>query len=146
MTSRSNSRALPLLSQSVFSIILAGALFGSRWVQAAPQQPEVTIYQQPGGPLIVGHSMRNDVSRPLRDIKPGPQKHWTTIREMPEPEGEIEMEGSERGEQEVGNPAQPLQFSIQAPGEAPTLGVSFEGIGNLDGVLPPDTNGDVGPN
>jgi hypothetical protein len=29
---------------------------------------------------------------------------------------------------------------------APTTGVSFEGLGNLDGVLPPDTVGDIGPN
>lgn len=28
----------------------------------------------------------------------------------------------------------------------PEFPVNFEGVGNLDGVLPPDTNGDVGPN
>jgi len=29
---------------------------------------------------------------------------------------------------------------------APTLGVSFDGVGNINGVAPPDTNGEVGPN
>ena len=29
---------------------------------------------------------------------------------------------------------------------APEFGVSFEGVGNVNGVAPPDTNGDVGPN
>ncbi len=29
---------------------------------------------------------------------------------------------------------------------APDLGVSFDGVGNIQGVAPPDTNGEVGPN
>lgn len=28
----------------------------------------------------------------------------------------------------------------------PSATLSFEGVNNVDGVLPPDTNGDVGPN
>src|SRR5438046_4736232 len=28
----------------------------------------------------------------------------------------------------------------------PSTSTNFEGINNIDGVLPPDTNGDVGPN
>ncbi|TQV89265.1 Calx-beta domain-containing protein [Aliikangiella coralliicola] len=30
--------------------------------------------------------------------------------------------------------------------QAPELGVSFDGVGNVTGAVPPDTNGDVGPN
>ena len=37
-----------------------------------------------------------------------------------------------------------LQLSAPAPA-LPAPSVSFDGINNRDGVLPPDTNGDVGP-
>src|SRR5207249_399959 len=32
-----------------------------------------------------------------------------------------------------------------APGVVPPVTTSFEGLANIDGVFPPDTNGDVGP-
>ncbi|MEO3813728.1 carboxypeptidase regulatory-like domain-containing protein [Sphaerisporangium sp. B11E5] len=38
-----------------------------------------------------------------------------------------------------------LQQEVTAA-QLPEFTVSFEGVGNVDGVLPPDTNGDVGPN
>ena len=37
-----------------------------------------------------------------------------------------------------------LQSDISSA--APSTSLSFEGIGNVNGVLPPDTNGDIGPN
>jgi hypothetical protein len=38
-----------------------------------------------------------------------------------------------------------LQAPTEEPG-APTTGTDFEGVGNVNGVLPPDTVGDIGPN
>ncbi len=38
-----------------------------------------------------------------------------------------------------------VQDSIIGPG-APTIGVSFDGVNNVDGVLPPDPTGAIGPN
>src|SRR6187200_2708345 len=35
-------------------------------------------------PFEVGSSLINDVSPPLRDIKPIPAEPWTQVREMPE--------------------------------------------------------------
>ena len=35
---------------------------------------------------------------------------------------------------------------VTAPLAAPRPSVNFDGVGNIDGVYPPDTNGDVGPN
>jgi subtilase family serine protease len=40
----------------------------------------------------------------------------------------------------------PVVQNVPAVVTIPTPGRSFEGLGNLNGVLPPDTNGDVGPN
>ena len=81
---------------------------------------------------------RHDTSPPLRTIPVGaPTRN---------PRGE----GPE-------NPARPLSpgpgivgrdQAIQASGPSvpmPALGVSFDGVNNRNGVLPPDTNGDVGP-
>ncbi len=39
-----------------------------------------------------------------------------------------------------------LVASGRGPGTTPGLSVEFEGVGNLSGVLPPDTEGAVGPN
>ncbi len=63
---------------------------------------------------------------------------------MPEPLGE---EGEGRVLPPVVDPVAQRDFT---PGRAslamPGPITSFEGVGNLNGLLPPDTNGDVGPN
>src|SRR5258708_19860258 len=44
-------------------------------------------------------------------------------------------------------PTAPGSIQTSAGGAAmPSTSTNFEGINNIDGVLPPDTNGDVGPN
>jgi hypothetical protein len=40
----------------------------------------------------------------------------------------------------------PVLQSVPGPNVTPPPLVSFEGVNNVNGVLPPDTNGDVGPN
>lgn len=41
---------------------------------------------------------------------------------------------------------QSQHFNKSIARKAPEMGVSFDGIGNVTGSVPPDTNGDVGPN
>ncbi len=89
------------------------------------------------GHTTVGHSAKNDVSIPLRDMKPLP----LTKGKMEAPE----------------NPVTP-NFSIGAEGKDPVVQnwlaaplmpapiMNFNGLGNRNGVYPPDTNGEVGPN
>ncbi len=99
---------------------------------------------------IVGKAVQFDISKPLRDVPPPPVVVTTTIREMAEP--------ADTGEEE-NVPAKPLPSvadpvvqrhfgsAAQAP-FAPAMPSplnSFEGVNNIDGVYPPDTNGDVGP-
>ncbi|HEX7975404.1 MAG TPA: hypothetical protein VF498_13430, partial [Anaerolineales bacterium] len=96
---------------------------------------------QPG--IIVGRAAQQDISQPLREIKPILEAPPAQIREMPEPAG---------GESEGAQPARPfvpdpvLQNSFGSSAAAPAPSINFEGVGNLDSVYPPDTNGDVGPN
>jgi hypothetical protein len=95
--------------------------------------------------FVFGRSVKNDVSPPLRSIKPAPVQPATTIREMPEPAGEDLSEAAQRPF--VTDPVVQRVFGpdVFAPAAFST-GVNFDGVNNIDGVYPPDTNGDVGPN
>ena len=42
--------------------------------------------------------------------------------------------------------ADPIVQNYSSAALIPSPGMSFEGVGNVNGVLPPDTNADVGPN
>jgi Fibronectin type III domain len=86
-------------------------------------------------------------------VKP-PVKHDTTpaLRDMPQIPREQEEEETPhpplpvRGGPRNGPPVHDPKVQTSAPTiGAITPNASFSGIGNLSGVLPPDTNGDVGP-
>src|ERR1700693_5206107 len=126
--------------------------FHARWRGYRPPTAGVFLAGMlllPALPLIaqparVGSAVHHDLSPRLRDIPPIPPRPWTTIREMPEPLGEG-IEGPPRPP--VSDPVAQRDFT---PGRAvsamPSASVNFDGVGNLDGVYPPNTNGDVGPN
>src|SRR5262245_10535706 len=81
------------------------------------------------------------LSPPLRDIKPIPPTNNGHIRPvLPIPRGN----GAPRQPSSaVSDPVVQLQAgSASMPGTIR----NFEGVSNVDGVLPPDTEGDVGPN
>jgi hypothetical protein len=92
--------------------------------------------------FVTGRATHFDVSPPLRDIPAVPVEPWTTVREMPEPKGEDSMQKA---------PAPPVddpvvQKTFGALLDAPSPSANFEGVLNRNGVYPPDTNGDIGPN
>ncbi len=92
-------------------------------------------------PFEVGKDAMHDVSPPLRDIPPVPYDKPSSIREMTEPGGE----GSGAAPlPDVSDPVVQNNFGNQI--DAPSPSKNFEGITNRNGVYPPDTNGDVGPN
>ena len=107
------------------------------------------IFLLPALPLLaqparVGSSVHHDLSPRLRDIPLIPPPPWTTIREMPEPREEV-TEGPPRPP--VSDPVAQRYFTRgNAVSAMPSAIVNFDGGGNLEGVYPPDTNGDVGPN
>jgi len=93
---------------------------------------------------IIGSSVRHDTSPPLRSITPLAPLAPTTIREIPLfPRPRIERPATPTDAPEVVDPVVQDSAGVLA---MPSPSVNFEGIGNVDGVLPPDTNGDVGPN
>ena len=95
--------------------------------------------------FVFGRSVKNDVSPPLRSIKPAAVQPVTSIREMPEPAGEDLSTVAQRPP--VTDPVVQRAFGPDlAPLAMPAPIRNFDGVGNIDGVYPPDTNGDVGPN
>jgi hypothetical protein len=119
--------------------------------QTPPDQsnggPDAESTQPQGGP-VVGVAVKQDISPALRDIKPLPDKPVTAIREMGEPEG-TEENSDKTIRPPVKDPVVQDFFGPSLQGlatSAPSPLQNFEGVSNLDGVYPPDTNGDVGPN
>ena len=102
----------------------------------------VSVQAQGGGKPVVAYATRSDATPALHEL---PQ-----IPPMPAVLGTIFQRPRKLLPNRVGNTAPAevdpaLQIEAPAPG-APTLGANFEGVGNGNGVLPPDTVGDIGPN
>ena len=106
----------------------------------------------PSDQPILGESVQFDVSKPLRDIVLPPEKPVSVIREMGEP-GETESGFDLQTNPVVNDPVVQRQFGPGITGQTtnaalamPAPIVNFAGLTNIDGLYPPDTNGDVGPN
>ena len=89
------------------------------------------------GPLEVKTPLKSDVSPPLRDIKPIPPQH-----NLVAPENENEEIVDQKG---YSGPDPVLQRFF-SPLVVPTPSLNFAGTGNVNGVAPPDTQGEVGLN
>ncbi|HSB13129.1 MAG TPA: Ig-like domain-containing protein [Bryobacteraceae bacterium] len=118
--------------QSRIRLLLLFASFLATSLAAAPPEG-----QNP--PAHVIYSDRHDSSAPLHTIRPNPPRageilelprKWLPNRPGVTPPGETDT------------------VVQSAPGTeaAPTTTVTFEGVNNVSGVLPPDTVGDIGPN
>ncbi|MEP6880771.1 MAG: hypothetical protein ABI866_02200, partial [Dokdonella sp.] len=114
-------------------ITLGAAALLASGAQAAPTTPEIM------------HASRFDVSPPMRDII----RNLPNAPTVPENESGLIPNIFIKPDHPVNTWAIPDYSNVQnAPSgtPAPTLGVSFDGIGNptaCGGCIPPDTNGDV---
>lgn len=106
----------------------------------------------PRGPKpVVTSALRNDTSAPLRATARrnaqlyaqearkravAPLRELAT-RQLPKAEGAPAPTGARKGSARV-------QAAAPVRGLMPDFAADFEGVDNIDGVLPPDTNGDVG--
>jgi uncharacterized repeat protein (TIGR01451 family) len=130
----------PIVRKFVQEIVVSAVFlvfFGSGFPAEAGQPT------MPGQPSMV-YQEKNDVSPPLRNMVPIPPPSGPMERVIPKyplpwtqgpniPAGKIPaMDSLVQGLSPILNMPSPIQ--------------SFEGVSNLNAVLPPDTNGDVGPN
>src|SRR6202165_3492462 len=92
----------------------------------------------PGGPIVI-HSLKNDVSAPLRDEQGG--------QVGPNSKGNQGHRALRSGNLNTNGPSSAGQVQT-SPGlpAMPSTSTNFEGGNNTDAVLPPDPNGDIGPN
>jgi hypothetical protein len=92
----------------------------------------------PSGPAVI-QSLKNDTSAPLRTMQASPI--------APSGKGNQPHRPLHPGQSGTKLPTAPNSIQTSAGAAAmPSTSTNFEGINNIDGVLPPDTNGDVGPN
>ena len=111
------------------------ALLGIIVLTTAPAAQRGGPAGKRGGPPAFASADRFDVSRALRDMPRLPPRPAGPKHEAPRFRRIV---GPRSFDPIVQSSPLPLLLSEPA--------VSFEGIGNVNGVLPPDTNGDAGPN
>ncbi len=93
---------------------------------------------------VVRYANRHDTSAPLRVLAANapavPQSaDGAALRERRIlPKAQNRLSG-------VSNPDPAVQ-RVPVTGKSPAAEFNFEGVNNINGVLPPDTNGDIGPN
>jgi len=101
-----------------------------------------TVQAQGGGKPVVVYATRSDATPALN--------HMPQLPPLPAVLGEVFVKPRKILPNRQGNTAPTgldpaLQTSAPAVAAA-TLGANFEGVNNVNGVLPPDTVGDIGPN
>jgi hypothetical protein len=122
----------------------------SRFARLGPEggpseaQVQEILEQSSSGPIVVA-SIQNDESAPLSQIEAIPPK-----QSRPDPDlnelRPLPKRGNGPKKPAPGRFVDPvLQASARALNIAAPL-QNFEALSNVNGVLPPDTNGDVGPN
>lgn len=91
---------------------------------------------------IVSAAVRHDTSKPLRTIVPEPP-----VQGQPDADAEapLPLPGRAGAAPPRGGHDPVVQSAIGAATASAPI-VNFEGVANVNGVLPPDTNGDIGPN
>ncbi len=134
---RSIRRAWISLTTATLAIGLVGA--PAFQALAGPAQPGRAVKP---APVTVRAALHHDLSPPLRDmrvIRPPRGEAFVPRRGQPP----VRAPHRSDGQRPAGSAA---PVAPVAPGIVPPVTTSFEGLANVDGVYPPDTQGDVGPN
>ncbi len=131
------------------AILLACLLIGAaNWMPVHASLPAQTnqVDKIPhwGGDVryAVNHDRSPELARMSTDITPGKQPAGSTVQLVPH--GTLPLSGSNPLPPET--PFDPVLQNPVSTEQMPAPEFNFEGINNLNHVLPPDPNGDVGPN
>lgn len=97
---------------------------------------------------IVAEGYTFDASEPVAPVLSVPVRDLPSVIEpsLAREANPIQWLGDGVGESGIPYGLDPLAAEGVNDGSAPDPLVTFEGVSSLDGVTPPDTNGDVGPN
>ncbi len=108
--------------------------------------PFSTLISQTMHPAKIIKPTHFDISKPLRDvepIQPGVRERSWKNNLIKNHDGFLD---EFKNRPEMIGPDPVLQSSMTDSGSEPNVEQNFPGVGNLSGVAPPDTDGDVGPN
>jgi len=122
----------------VIALIGTGATGAASINSNAPEHRGAN-QDNPNGPIVI-QADQASISPPLSSISVPPYSTPDEIREIPL--GPSLFQGL-INDRDVPDPVVQSEFG---PGVIPPTIQNFEGVNNVNGVLPPDTNGDVGPN
>ncbi|HXI45544.1 MAG TPA: hypothetical protein VNH13_04535, partial [Candidatus Acidoferrales bacterium] len=140
--------AVALLCAAGIASSGTGTPAGSRFAPLRPGAdtgaagPVVTPATRGTARAVVVAASRHDRSAPLRSVTPRAPEQGGADPDANEP---MPLPGRSTATPPVAmrDPVLQAAVSLAAP---PSLAVNVEGVKNVNGVLPPDTNGDVGPN
>ena len=108
--------------------------------------PFSTVFSQSLHPTKIIKPAHFDISKALRDVEP----IIPGIRERSWKNNLIKNHtgilGDMENHPEMIGPDPVLQNKLTGSRSVPTINQNFHGVSNLNGVAPPDTDGDVGPN
>src|SRR5690348_15909482 len=115
----------------------AGAGSGSTDGSSGAGAGDAASGRQAAGRPVVSREVRHDTSAALRSITPGPPQAGHR-----EDDQDTSLPGHDSGP--AAGPRDPvLQDAPVSPGIAASVVANFDGVTNINGVLPPDTNGDI---
>src|SRR4051794_17457848 len=118
-------------------VVLAGGSGRNITVKVAGPVPRAPRAVVPGKSVVVGHSYSNDVSKPLRSVRPTP----------PTPASEMEASPNPRPVSNHVDHVDAARQSTQFAANMPATSLNFDGIpfpGVACNCAPPDTDGEVG--
>jgi hypothetical protein len=122
---------IPLIA--IIAVLLAVLAFAN-----AGSAQQVTEPLASAGQPITSYATRSDTYGPLYNIPPITPR-WADLIEIP-------RKTLPNRPADPGTPGEDTVVQGAVGSSAGTTLLSFEGINNVNGVLPPDTQGDVGPN
>ncbi len=124
-------------------VLLLSPIAPVRATAPGPRMMSETTIEGPAAPLrpVVRHDVWHGVSAPVRSLPQPTVEGVRGVRETP-----FHPIPRMWGGKESTHPATSYQDWLGAPTVMPAPLMSFEGLTNTSGVLPPDTNGDVGIN
>jgi subtilase family serine protease len=125
------------MTQRLFVMALVTAVVSFTDIRAG-QRPAEPARGAAAVPVVIAAD-RHDRSPQLRDVPPGRPPLGEAV-------GEREPKWRRVSRHPSGLLPDSMVQTTPAAAVMPTPAQSVEGIGNVNGVLPPDTNGDVGPN
>src|SRR5689334_20514731 len=121
--------------------VLAAAALGGVTLFQATGSGQAQPPNRPRALASVMRADRHDVSPALRSIPPAPPTPGHE-REAPRLD-QVRRRGAGRGRVRA---LDPVLQNFSPASTAPITAQSIDGVSNVNGVLPPDTNGAVGPN